>query len=341
MSSKLKKSSLFWILLLALGSIWIIRKNQPDNQYKTIQGPIFGTIYQIKYQSSEDLQAEVREELNRFDYSLSPFKEQSIISKVNRNEEVELDSLFIKVFNRSKETSKLSDGAFDITVAPLINAWGFGFKQGIYPDSLQVDSLLQYTGYQTVKLEEGKVIKQNPETILNCSAIAKGYSVDIIGDLLHAKGIKNYMINIGGEVLAKGVNGKNEPWQIGINKPTDDSLSINQDLEMIVSLKDKALATSGNYRNFYIKDGKKYAHTINPKTGYPVQHNILSATVLADDCMTADALATTFMVLGLEQSLELLKQVPQVEACFIYTDEEHEYAIYLTEGMKQMVVPAN
>ena len=341
MNSKFKKSNLFWILLLLLGSIWVITTNQSKNQYQTIQGPIFGTIYQIKYQSDQSIQADVQAELTRFDYSLSPFKDQSIISKVNRNEEVELDSLFITVFNRSQEIAALSQGAFDITVAPLINAWGFGFKQGIHPDSTQVDSLLQYIGYETIHLKEGKITKENPQTILNCSAIAKGYSADVIGNLLDAKGISNYMINIGGEVLAKGVNPKNEPWQIGINKPTDDSLSINQDLELILALDDKALATSGNYRNFYIKDGKKYAHTINPRTGYPVQHAILSATVLADDCMTADALATTFMVVGLEESLQLLKQIPSVDACFIYTTETGKYAIYLTEGMQKIVQPVN
>ena len=162
-----------------------------------------------------------------------------------------------------------------------------------------IDSLLQITDYEKVKLENGRVIKQDPRIMLSCSAVAKGYSVDVIAQLLDRKGIKNYMVDIGGEVVVKGVNPKNNLWRIGINKPIDDSLSVRQDLQTVLDLTDLGMATSGNYRNFYYKDGKKYAHTIDPRTGYPVQHNILSATVIAEDCMTADALATAFMVMGL------------------------------------------
>lgn len=332
------KKNLLWLVILLLGSFWILSNRQEQFKYQEINGSIFGTIYSIKYQSAEDIQQEVTNELNRFDYSLSPFKETSIISKVNRNEEVELDTLFTNVFNRSLEISRISEGAFDITVAPLVNAWGFGFKQGDFPDSLAVDSLLRYTGFNRIQLINGKIIKEDPEIILNASAIAKGYAVDIIGDLLERKGIQNYMIDIGGEILAKGVNSKNESWRIGINKPVDDALSTNQELELILKLKNKALATSGNYRNFYIKDGKKYAHTIDPKTGFPVQHNILSATVLADDCMTADALATTFMVVGYEKAIELLKNLPSVEACFILGETQDKYKLEMTEGFKKLII---
>ena len=336
MMKKNIKRNIFWLILLLIGSLWVITNNQKKLEYKKIQGSIFGTIYAITYQSDLDIKEDVTQELNRFDYSLSPFKEQSIISKVNRNEDVELDSLFINVFNRSQEISKLSQGAFDITVAPLVNAWGFGFKKGEFPDSIMIDSLLQHTGFQKVRLINNTIIKDDPNIILNASAIAKGYAVDIIGDLLDSKNIKNYMIDIGGEVLAKGKNAKGLPWRIGINKPIDDALATNQEIELVINIENKGIATSGNYRNFYIKDGKKYAHTIHPKTGYPVQHNILAATVLADDCMTADALATTFMVLGLDESLKLLTQLDGIEACFIYTDDTDNYKIYLTEGMKSL-----
>ena len=336
MMKKNIKRNIFWLILLLIGSLWVITNNQKKLEYKKIQGSIFGTIYAITYQSDLDIKEDVTQELNRFDYSLSPFKEQSIISKVNRNEKVELDSLFINVFNRSQEISKLSQGAFDITVAPLVNAWGFGFKKGEFPDSIMIDSLLQHTGFQKVRLINNTIIKDDPNIILNASAIAKGYAVDIIGDLLDSKNIKNYMIDIGGEVLAKGKNAKGLPWRIGINKPIDDALATNQEIELVINIENKGIATSGNYRNFYIKDGKKYAHTIHPKTGYPVQHNILAATVLADDCMTADALATTFMVLGLDESLKLLTQLDGIEACFIYTDDTDNYKIYLTEGMKSL-----
>ena len=325
-----------WLLILAIGTIFIIRKNS-DATYTKVQGGIFGTLYSVIYQSNENLKSEIETELNRFDYSLSPFKEQSIISKVNRNEPVELDSLFINVFNRAQEISAITDGAFDITVAPLVNAWGFGFKQGVFPDSIKVDSLLQHIGFNKIKLIEGKVVKENPEIILDCSAIAKGYAVDVIGDYLESKGIKNYMVDIGGEVLAKGVNPDGKDWSIGLNKPIDDETSQNNEIELVIKLRNKALATSGNYRNYYIKDGQKYAHTINPKTGFPIQHNILSATVLANDCMTADALATSFMVVGLDKSLEILSKIDGVDACLIYTDEKGGYQTYFTEGIKEFI----
>ncbi len=205
MKKKMIRNTL-WLVFLVVGTFWIITNQQKKLEYHKIQGSIFGTIYSIKYQSDGDIQAQVTEELNRFDYSLSPFKESSVISKVNRNEEVELDSLFIKVFKRSEEISQISNGAFDITVAPLVNAWGFGFKQGAFPDSLAVDSLLQHTGFNKIKLIDNKIIKEDPSIILNASAIAKGYAVDIIGDLLKRKEIKNFMIDIGGEILAQGVN---------------------------------------------------------------------------------------------------------------------------------------
>ncbi|MCS2319177.1 FAD:protein FMN transferase [Bacteroides fragilis] len=222
-----------------------------------------------------------------------------------------------------------------MTVAPLANAWGFGFKKGAFPDSIMIDSLLQITGYQKVKLENGKVIKEDPRVMLSCSAVAKGYSVDVVARYLDSKGIKNYMVDIGGELVVKGVNPKEEAWRIGINKPVDDSLSLNQEIQTTLKLTNVGIATSGNYRNFYYKDGKKYAHTIDPRTGYPVQHNILSATVVADDCMTADALATAFMVMGLDEAEAFTKSHPNIGAYFIYSDEKGEVKSYFTKNMKQ------
>ena len=235
------------------------------------------------------------------------------------------------------EISRETKGAFDITIAPLANAWGFGFKKGAFPDSLMIDSLLQITDYEKVKLENGRVIKQDPRIMLSCSAVAKGYSVDVIAQLLDRKGIKNYMVDIGGEVVVKGVNPKNNLWRIGINKPIDDSLSVRQDLQTVLDLTDLGMATSGNYRNFYYKDGKKYAHTIDPRTGYPVLHNILSATVIAEDCMTADALATAFMVMGLEEAETFCKANPKIDAYFIYSGDNGEFKTYYTEGMKKYI----
>ncbi|MEG0888343.1 MAG: FAD:protein FMN transferase [Bacteroides sp.] len=333
MERKAKKSFLALGVLL-LATIWILaRRNEVP--YHSINGLVFGTVYNITYQYDGDLKTEIEAELKRFDGSLSPFNDTSVISRINRNEEIVADSFFTKCFDRSMEVSKETQGAFDITIAPLANAWGFGFKQGAFPDSATIDSLLEITGYQKVKLENGTVIKQDPRIMLSCSAIAKGYSVDVVANYLNSKGIKNYMVDIGGEIVAKGRNPKNNLWRIGINKPIDDSLSVNQEIQTILALTDVGLATSGNYRNFYYKDGKKYAHTIDPRTGYPVQHNILSATVVAEDCMTADALATAFMVMGLEKAETFANAHPTIDACFIYSDEKGTPQMFFTEGMKK------
>ena len=238
------------------------------------------------------------------------------------------------------EISRETKGAFDITIAPLANAWGFGFKKGAFPDSLMIDSLLQITGYEKVKLENGKVVKQDPRIMLSCSAVAKGYSVDVIARLLDRKGIKNYMVDIGGEVVVKGKNATGDLWRIGINKPYDDSLAVKQDIQVVLNLTDLGMATSGNYRNYYYKDGKKYAHTIDPRTGYPVQHSILSSTVIAEDCMTADALATSFMVMELEEAEKFCKANPMIDAYFIYSGEKGEFKTYYTDGMKRYMPDA-
>ena len=334
------KKSFLWLAFLILATIWILARHNQQANYYNIKGLVFGTVYNITYQYDSDLKPEIEAELKRFDFSLSPFNDSSVISRVNRNEELVTDSFFQKCFNRSMEISRETKGAFDITIAPLANAWGFGFKKGAFPDSLMIDSLLQITDYEKVKLENGRVIKQDPRIMLSCSAVAKGYSVDVIAQLLDRKGIKNYMVDIGGEVVVKGVNPKNNLWRIGINKPIDDSLSVRQDLQTVLDLTDLGMATSGNYRNFYYKDGKKYAHTIDPRTGYPVQHNILSATVIAEDCMTADALATAFMVMGLEEAEKFCKANPMIDAYFIYSGEKGEFKTYYTDGMKRYMPDA-
>lgn len=328
------KKSLIWLSILLLATIWIlVRKNNVP--YHSINGLVFGTIYNITYQYDGDLKSEIEAELKRFDGSLSPFNDTSVISRINRNEEIVTDSFFQTCFNRSMEISEETHGAFDITIAPLANAWGFGFKKGEFPDSTRIDSLLQITDYKKVKLVDGRIVKEDPRIMLSCSAVAKGYSVDVVARLLEKKGIQNYMVDIGGEIVAKGKNSRNGLWRIGINKPIDDSLSVNQEIQTILELSDAGLATSGNYRNFYYKDGKKYAHTIDPRTGYPVQHSILSATVIAEDCMTADALATAFMVMGLEEASAFANAHPAIDAYFIYSDENGKFQTFFTDGMKK------
>ena len=332
------KKSFLWLAFLILATIWILARRNQKAEFNTASGFVFGTVYKIAYQHDADLKPEIEAELKRFDQSLSPFNDSSVISRINRNEELVTDSFFQTCFNRSMEISRETKGAFDITIAPLANAWGFGFKKGNFPDSAMIDSLLEMTGYEKVKLsDEGKVVKTDSRIMLSCSAVAKGYAVDVIAQLLKKKGIRNFMVDIGGEVVVHGQNPQNGPWRIGLNKPIDDSLAVNQELQAVLLVTDLGMATSGNYRNYYYKDGKKYAHTIDPRTGYPIQHNILSSTVVANNCATADAFATSFMVLGLDSAKAICAAHPEMDAYFIYTTDSGKMGIYFTDGMKKYI----
>jgi thiamine biosynthesis lipoprotein len=303
--------------------------------YQHNKGFIFGTVYNITYQSDKNLEKEIIRELDKVDASLSPFNEKSIISKINRNEEAVVDNYFYDVFNLAMQISEDTNGAFDITVAPIVNAWGFGFKSGSSPTSQYIDSLKQFIGYKKVRIDKDKhVVKQDERIMLDCSAIAKGYGSDVVARLFNAKGIKNYMIEIGGEIVASGLSEKRLPWKIGITKPSEDSLGTSNELQTILNITDCAMATSGNYRNFYYKNGKRYAHTIDPRTGYPIQHNILSATVIAKSCAQADAYATSFMVLGLEEAKKILERHPQLLAYLIYTNKDNEYEVWHSPALK-------
>ena len=308
-----------------------------DEPYQRNSGFIFGTSYNITYQCADDHKADIEKALAEVDASLSPFNDTSIITHVNRNEDVVLDNLFLDVFRLAQKINEDTDGAFDITVAPLVNAWGFGFKNGVNPDDNVIDSLRQVVGFNKVRLENNKVVKFDPRVMLDCSAIAKGYGVDVVANLLRKLSIKNFMVEIGGEVVTSGVNPERMPWRIGVTKPTDDSLSVNNELQTVINVTDKAMATSGNYRNFYYKGGRKYAHTIDPKTGYPVQHSILSATVITDDCATADAYATSFMVLGMEKARLVLDRHPEMMAYFIYSDDSGQNQVWFSPSLKDKI----
>lgn len=323
---------ILFLIFLAAGSILIISNEAP---YQKNSGMIFGTYYNITYKNKDNLQGEIDACLRRVDKSLSPFNKTSVITKINNNEPTEPDSLFVQVFTLAQKISDDTDGAFDITVAPLVNAWGFGFKHGISTDSAAIDSMRRHIGYRTVAYDGRKIVKQHPETMLDCSAIAKGFGCDEVARLLDSRGIKDYMVEIGGEVVSKGKNEKSKPWTIGISKPVDDASGMSNELQEILYISNRSMATSGNYRNFRYDGNRKLAHTIDPRTGYPVAHSLLSATVVADDCATADAYATAFMVMGLEKSMEFCKARNNLDACFIYSDEAGNLQTACTEGMKR------
>lgn len=336
----MKNKKLIWqlpfLLFLILGTVYVIR-NQKETVFQENRGRIFGTFYQIKYQSDKDLHAGILDQLDRVDRSLSMFNKESVISKINNNEEVTPDSMFYEVFDTAMRISKITDGAFDITVAPLVNAWGFGFKNGAMPDSTVKDSLMLIVGYEKVKMDNGRVIKKYPEMMLDCSGIAKGYSCDVIADYLKANGVKNYLVNIGGEIVTSGINDKRVPWKIQVTKPVEDSLSTESEIQTIINVTDKAMATSGNYRNFYYKGGKKYAHTIDPSTGECVQHNILSATVITDRCIDADAYATAFMVMGKDKAMKILDGHPEIMAYLICDGGNGGYDVWYSPSLKNKI----
>ena len=336
-----KSKRLLWripfLAFLIIGTVLIIRQQQTI-PYQHNTGFIFGTIFNITYQNDDDLNNEIVDELNKVDASLSIFNKESIISKINRNVDVMPNEMFKEVFSLAENISMETDGAFDITVAPMVNEWGFGFKKGVPPTKLIIDSLKTIVGYKKVKLENDRIKKSDSRIMLDCSAIAKGYGCDVVARYLRTKGIKNFMIEIGGEIVTSGINDKRVPWRIGITKPTDGSLNVNEEIQTVLSITDISIATSGNYRNFYYKGGRKYAHTIDPKTGYPVQHNILSSTVIASNCATADAYATSFMVLGLDGAQKILKKHPELMAYFIYSGKNGKNKVWYSSSMKGKII---
>lgn len=334
----MKKKQLFALIFIAIAMIFLlIPFDKKDQPYITNQGKVFGTFYNITYQQPQgkDLNDSIIKAFQVFDASLSTFNPNSTISKINRNESNLSDRFFDKMYIEAQKVSVLTNGAFDITVAPLVNAWGFGFKKEEFPSSITIDSILQYVGYQKISLENGFLQKQDMRTQIDASAIAKGLSVDIIANLLAENGCENFLVDIGGEIVSKGKNPKGKKWSIGINTPTE-SVTQTGEVQSIIYANNISIATSGNYRQFYYKEGKKYAHTIDPKTGFPVQHQLLSATIVAPSCMTADAFATACMVMGVEKSLALCDSITEIEGFFIYSAGDSLQTTY-SKGFERLL----
>ena len=308
---------IIFLLLLIGGTAWILI-DANTAPYRKMEGKIFGTYYHITYQSSADYDREILDRLNQVDASLSAFNPQSTVSRINNNETTQADKMFDEVFDLAMQVSEATGGAFDITVAPLVNLWGFGFKHSDNVTQERIDSIMPFVGYGKVrKLKNAKVRKDDPRIMLDLSAIAKGYGCDQAATVLAKHGIANYLVEIGGEICARGINPDKQAWTVGITKP--DTVAQGQQLTATLQIGDVAMATSGNYRNYYIKDGKRYAHTIDPHTGRPVQHTLLSATVIAPSCAMADAYATAFMVMGLDKAKALLARDKRLKAYLIYS----------------------
>ncbi len=338
MKSNLLKKRAFFLLFLFFILINGCSKKQ---EYTFLKGEVFGTYYTITYydKNGENYQKEIENLLQQFDNSLSTYNPNSIISKINRNEKsVTVDSFFVKMFNVAEQVYNQTNGAFDITVAPVVNAWGFGFQNKDSLSNSKLEQLQKLVGFDKIKLVNHQIKKSNPAILLDASAIAKGQGSDVVASFLSRKGIENYMVEIGGEIVTRGVNPKNEAWKIGIDKPYEDPANLNNEIQQIVKISNVGMATSGNYRQFYYKNGKKYAHTIDPRTGYPTSHNLLSATVIAQDCITADAYATAFMVLGIDSALSICNQIADIECFLIYENKNKKIATRQSKGFEKYVV---
>lgn len=335
------------VLVLTVVAVWSWRRwNQSDDlraveglKRIALQGSTMGTSYSVKYLDAQgrNLKPGIDSLLQVFNNSLSTYIPDSEISRFNQDALLKYESpYFYPVLEKSKEVYQKTGGAFDPTVGPLVSAWGFGPQGRQTPSASLVDSLRRLVSYDSIFFDSVAVCKLKKGVQLDFSAIAKGYGVDVVADYIRSRGIEHLFVEIGGEVVAQGLNDRGMAWQVGVNVPSED-LEEQSRPQAIVSLKDRALATSGNYRNFYEREGVKYSHTISPVTGQPVRHSLLSASVFAPDCMTADAYATAFMVMGMEKARQLLERDKGLQAFFIYSDADGKLQTWATPGIADQI----
>ena len=329
----MKKIVILMIGLMALSSC----VRQPRKM--VLQGLAQGSYYSIIYFDTEgrNFQYEIDSIFQAVDRSVNLWVDSSVISKVNRNEEVTLDDIFIDNFNIAQKAAQLSDGYFDPTISPIVAAWGFSYKSGDSLTPQLIDSLRQLVDYRKVCIKNGKVVKEHPAIQLDFNAIAQGYTSDMIASFLETQGIKDYLVDTGGEIMARGGKTNGQPWIVGIEKPAKNWDS-EQEVQTRVVLRDKGLVTSGSTRKYVERDGKRYSHCIDPKTGYPVEHQVLSVTVMADNSVWADALASIGMVMGMKRSLPLIEAMDGVEAYYIFVNGQNEMETYATEGFKALIL---
>lgn len=310
-------------------------QNKSPKNYIKLNGFTQGTTYAITYfdKQNRDFSMQVEDILERVDSSMSLYRDNSIISQWNRSAQgIQVDTLLAQVVIQSLQINDQTDGAFDITIGPLARAWGFHMKRGEMPDQQTIDSLVKFTGHNMINLNGLNLSKAYPEVIIDVNAIAQGYTVDLLSDYLEMQGVNDYLVELGGEVRTLGESPSGKKWRVGVDKPIDNALS-GETLQVVLSLSGESLVTSGNYRKFFVKDGVKYSHTIDPVSGYPVSHSLLSATVIDSTAARADALATAFMVMGLNRAKEWLSVNPEVEAYLIYSNDQGDYQVWMSENM--------
>jgi thiamine biosynthesis lipoprotein len=327
-----------WIALgfaVIAALLLLLLPNDTKKQYYHNQGNVFGTYYNIRYEGYADLHEEIKQKLQEVDNSLSMFNPNSVISHINHNDSILTDSLFEAMYAEAHAISELSHGAFDITVAPLVNAWGFGRKtQDPKLKNVNVDSIKAFVGYHQVRLHEHHILKDDDRITLDASAIAKGFACDVVADLLRENECENLLVDIGGEVVLQGINAQGNPWRVGISKPKQDASGMENELQEVIESTSLCMATSGNYLQYYYVDGERRSHTIDPRSGYPVHHSLLSATVAASSCMRADALATACMVLGEKDALTLI-ETTQDAACYLIVAQGDSLQVITSSRWKQ------
>ena len=305
----------------------------------SIEGPTQGTSYHITYLDTKhrNLQPEIEKLLVDFDFSVSTYNPYSIITRVNQNDkDVKIDKYFKTCFKKAKEVWKNTNGAFDPTVLPLTNVWGFGPGKKTEIEKVKIDSILQFVGFDLIKLKGNKIVKKDARVALDFNAFAQGYSVDVVSHFLNKKGIKSYIVEIGGEVYAKGTDLNGKIWTVNLEEPKDNKEAINNTFAL-ATLNNSAMSTSGNNRRYFIENGIKYAHHLDPKTGYPAKNNLLSVSLFSKDCITTDANATGILVMGLEKAKVFLHNHPELEAMIIYSDDKGNYQYYKTNGIKNIL----
>lgn len=308
--------------------------------YRYYEGEIQGTTFHITYEWNKDLSVEIDSLLQNFNKSLNNYDNNSLVSQINYNETTKTDELFVKMFETSLDVYNKSEGAFDITIAPIINAWGFGWiknSESIVPDSASIKELLKYVGMDKIKIQDGKIVKEFPESMIITNAIAQGLSVDYISDYMFDLGLKNFLVEIGGEVYSYGLNSRGDTWRVGVDKPILDSNTENRENQIIINLSGMAISTSGNYRKYLENGNTKYGHSVDPRTGFPASNSLLSVSVISESCMLSDAWATAFMVCGLEKSLVIAENDPSIEAYFIYEDINGKTNSSMTSGFEKYI----
>ena len=310
-------------------------------EYVTINGTMLGTtlniIADIKNTPTEDIYQAVMKIDKEAKISMSIFEENSLINRINRNQTDSVDIHITNNLKLAKQFSVMSNGIYDVTVKPLVQAWGFAGKKRI--KSPNIDSILEFVGYEKVKIESGRLVKDDPRLELDFNSIAKGYTVDLVADLVESLGSENYLVDIGGEIRCRGKNREGGPWRIGVETPFDGNMTNGGHLQTKIQINDGAMATSGNYRRFYITEsGEKIAHTIDPTTGHSAISSLLSVTVIADDCATADAMGTMFLALGAERALLLAKKLNNIKVYFIFADKGGSYKEYISPQMEILIM---